>query len=205
MIAGGIDGDELASRWLAFDQLVRHRWRVPRLLPTGIIDPAQVGSLICAIHDEFRPRMEYGLVTTALPALRPRLFRSPDVGCEHLASSCAVPLVMRPGRIGNAAYWDGGLMLPLPLWAAVEMGATRIVAVNLLPIRPPLIEAAARALRWYCSWNGTPPAGIELLQIAPSGRLGSIRDSMYWSRANTELWLERGRADAKAARSNISL
>jgi predicted acylesterase/phospholipase RssA len=108
------------------------------------------------------------------------------------------------GRVGNAAYWDGGLMLPLPLWAAIEMGATRIVAVNLLPARPPLIEAFARGLRWYCRWNGAA-AGAELIEIAPSGRLGKMRHSVYWSRDNAERWIARGRADAQRAKSNISL
>ncbi|HET8549690.1 MAG TPA: patatin-like phospholipase family protein [Bryobacteraceae bacterium] len=205
MIAGGITGDELAARWLGFERVVRHRWRVPRLLPNGIIDPAHVGGWIRAIHAEFSPRTEYGLVTTSLPSLRPRLFRYPEVRYEHLACSCAVPLVLRQSRIETGVYCDGGIMIPLPLWAAVEMGATRIVAVNLLPIRPPLIAAFARALAWYCRWNQSLPSAIRLTEIAPRGRLGSIRDSMYWSRANIERWIERGRTDARLAGENISM
>jgi predicted acylesterase/phospholipase RssA len=197
MIAGGITGDELASRWLSFDQIVRHRWRVPRLVPNGIIDPARVGLWIRAVHDEFRPLVEYGLVTTAVPNLRPSLFRYPEVGYEHLTASCAVPLVLPHGDIGGAVYCDGGIMLPLPLWAAVEMGATRVVAVNLLPIRPPLIEAFARALQWYCRWRCEIPESVSVIEIAPAERLGDIRESMYWSRANTERLIERGRADAR--------
>jgi predicted acylesterase/phospholipase RssA len=204
MIAGGIGGTDLAARWLAFDTQVRHRWRVPRLLPGGILDPARVGFWIRSIYEEFRPKREFGLVTTAVPALRPRLFRYPDVRCEHLTCSCAVPLVFRHPRIDGVSYCDGGLMLPLPVWAAVEMGATRIVAVNLLPMRPPVIAAAARALRWYCGWR--PDAGaaaVRLLEIAPAARLGDIRESMYWSRDNAERWIARGRADARAALPNI--
>jgi predicted acylesterase/phospholipase RssA len=205
MIAGGITGDELASRWITFDRIVRHRWRVPRLLPSGIIDPTQVCGWIQAIHDEFRPRVEYGLVTTAVPSLRPSLFRYPDVRYEHLASSCAVPLVLPHGRIDGAVYWDGGIMLPLPLWAAVEMGATRIVAVNLLPIRPPLIAAFARALEWYCRWKCETLGTISLTRIAPAQRLGDMRQSMYWSRSNAERWMEQGRADTRRALPNISM
>ena len=205
MIAGGIDGAELAARWLAFDSQVHHRWRVPRLLPSGILDPTRVGAWIRAIHDEFRPQVEYGLVTTALPALRPRLFRYPDVRCEHLTCSCAVPLVFRRPAIEGAAYCDGGLMLPLPLWAAFEMGATRIVAVNLLRVRPRLIAAAARALSWYCRWTPQAVPAATVLEIAPAERLGSIRESMYWSRDHIERWISRGRADARAAVENISV
>jgi NTE family protein len=205
MIAGGITGDELVRRWLAFDRVVRHRWRVPRLLPGGIIDPAHVGDWIREIHDEFRPRVEYGLVTTELPSLRPSLFRTPEVSGEHLLCSCAVPLVVPRARIADRPYWDGGIMMPLPLWAAVEMGATRIVAVDVLPVRPLLVAAFARALRWYCRWDREVPELTSLVRIAPAARLGPMRDTLYWTRANIERWIELGRAHARAARPNISV
>lgn len=204
MIAGGITGHALMARWLHFDKDVRHRWRVPRLLPTGILDPSHVSSWICAIHEQFEPKCEFGCVTTTMPDMRPRLFKTPNVRCEHLTSSCAIPIVFRHPRIDGVTYCDGGVMVPLPLWAAVEMGATQIVAVNLLPKRPRLLTAAAQALRWYTRWKPDGSADpVELVEISPTKRLGSIRESMYWTRDNAKRWIDLGRADAVAALRNI--
>ena len=48
---------------------------------------------------------------------------------EHLAASCAVPLVLPQKRIEGRWFSDGGLLNPLPVWAAVDLGATEIVAL----------------------------------------------------------------------------
>ena len=199
MIAGGVDPGDLAARWLALDDAAHHRLRFPRGLADGLVDCNAVESWIRTIHSEFRPRVEYGLVATEMPKFVPRLFRWPDLEWRHLACSCAVPLFLRQYRIEGRWYSDGGLMLPLPLWAAVEMGARRIVSVNLLAERPPLIQAFADAARWYCRWKPELPRGVEVLEINPAGRLGSARDSLYWSRANAERWLAEGRKAARAA------
>ena len=85
------------------------------------------------------PFFQYGVVVTDL-RLKPRLFTTPGIVFEHLKASCG--FAAAEGRI----YVDGGVMNPLPLWAATEMGATDILAINVLPQLP---GSLLRACIWF--------------------------------------------------------
>lgn len=71
-----------------------------------------------------------GIVATDLSDGSPILFRSGDTGTAVRASS-AVPAVFQPVRIGQREYVDGGLVSPVPVRFAREMGAQLIVAVDI--------------------------------------------------------------------------
>ena len=45
-------------------------------------------------------------------------------------SSAALPPYLPPWRVGGRRYLDGGVLTKLPLLAAIERGATRVVALN---------------------------------------------------------------------------
>jgi hypothetical protein len=95
-------------------------------------------------------------------------------------------------------YLDGGLLNPLPVWAAVELGATHIVALNALPEVPTaLLRPFVNAFRAVFGHRPPLPAGIELVTLSPSRRLGSMRDAMRWKQDNIERWILQGEADAK--------
>lgn len=71
-----------------------------------------------------------GIVATDLSDGSPILFRSGDTGTAVRASS-AVPAVFQPVKIGQREYVDGGLVSPVPVRFAREMGAQLIVAVDI--------------------------------------------------------------------------
>jgi len=71
-----------------------------------------------------------GIVATNLSDGTAILFRSGDTGTAVRASS-AVPAVFQPVRIGRFEYVDGGLVSPVPVRFAREMGAQLIVAVDI--------------------------------------------------------------------------
>ena len=71
-----------------------------------------------------------GIVATDLSDGSSILFRSGDTGTAVRASS-AVPAVFQPVRIGQREYVDGGLVSPVPVRFAREMGAQFIVAVDI--------------------------------------------------------------------------
>lgn len=71
-----------------------------------------------------------GIVATDLSDGSPILFRSGDTGTAVRASS-AVPAVFQPVRIGTREYVDGGLVSPVPVRFAREMGAQLVVAVDI--------------------------------------------------------------------------
>jgi len=94
---------------------------------------------------------------------------------------------------------DGGLLDVLPIWAAAEMGATRVIAVNALPVMPfhPL-RAVVRVVRLV----GRKPAavtGLDVVLIRPRAPLGSIRDALTWTPENMRRWIQQGEDDAAAA------
>ncbi|MDR7335953.1 patatin-like phospholipase family protein [Roseateles asaccharophilus] len=71
-----------------------------------------------------------GIVATDLSDGSAILFRSGDTGTAVRASS-AVPAVFQPVKIGMREYVDGGLVSPVPVRFAREMGAQLIVAVDI--------------------------------------------------------------------------
>lgn len=71
-----------------------------------------------------------GIVATDLDNGNAILFQVGDVGLAVRASS-AVPAVFQPVRIGAREYVDGGLVSPVPVRFARQMGAEVIVAVDI--------------------------------------------------------------------------
>ena len=75
-------------------------------------------------------RIPLGIVATDLDTGAPILFRRGDPGVAVRASS-AVPAVFQPVRIGTREYVDGGLVSPVPVRFAREMGAEIVIAVDI--------------------------------------------------------------------------
>ena len=75
-------------------------------------------------------RLPLGIVATDLDSGQPILFQRGDVGLAVRASS-AVPAVFQPVRIGSREYVDGGLVSPVPVRFARQMGAELVIAVDI--------------------------------------------------------------------------
>jgi NTE family protein len=58
------------------------------------------------------------------------VFRTGDTGMAVRASA-AVPGAFQPARFNNHSYVDGGLVSPVPVQAAREMGADFVIAVDI--------------------------------------------------------------------------
>ena len=74
--------------------------------------------------------MPLGVVATDLQTGEGILFQRGDVGTAVRASS-AVPAVFEPVRIGGKEYVDGGLVSPVPVRYARQMGADIVLAVDI--------------------------------------------------------------------------
>ncbi|MBX3621254.1 MAG: patatin-like phospholipase family protein [Rhizobacter sp.] len=74
-----------------------------------------------------------GIVATDLDNGQPILFQRGDAGTAVRASS-AVPAVFTPVRIGAREYVDGGLVSPVPVRFARQMGAELVIAVDISAI-----------------------------------------------------------------------
>ena len=154
---------------------------------------------------DHQPRIDYAVVLTDMLRLKPKVYRGGEVTWRHLAASCAVPLVLPPVLIDKRRYLDGGLLNPLPVYAAVDLGATEILALHALPQIPSLLlQPFALAFRAIFGVNPPLPPGVTMQVLEPSRRLGSLRDALQWKRANSEHWLDQGAQDAKQLAKTIS-
>src|SRR5438309_10241922 len=75
-------------------------------------------------------KVPLGIVATDLDSGQPILFQRGDTGLAVRASS-AVPAVFQPVRIGTREYVDGGLVSPVPVRFARQMGAELVIAVDI--------------------------------------------------------------------------
>ena len=75
-------------------------------------------------------RIPLGIVATDLRTGEAVTFRRGNTGSAVRASS-AVPAVFQPVRIGEHEYVDGGLVAPVPVKQAREMGANFVIAVDI--------------------------------------------------------------------------
>lgn len=70
------------------------------------------------------------IVATDLKTCRPVIFKSGSLSKAILASM-SVPLIFTPQSLKNKMYIDGGLSEPVPVDIARDLGAKKIIAVNL--------------------------------------------------------------------------
>jgi NTE family protein len=75
-------------------------------------------------------KIPLGIVATDLRSGEAITFRRGNTGSAVRASS-AVPAVFQPVRIGDREYVDGGLVAPVPVHQARQMGANFVVAVDI--------------------------------------------------------------------------
>jgi NTE family protein len=74
--------------------------------------------------------MPLGIVATDLKSGQGVLFQRGDTG-QAVRASSSVPSVFNPVKIGEREYVDGGLVAPVPVRYAKQMGAELIIAVDI--------------------------------------------------------------------------
>ncbi len=130
LYAAGRSGAELAQLALAMDEGAITDWSFPG---RGLIRGDALARFVRE-HTGARPieqmRLPLGIVATDLDTGEPILFQRGDTGLAVRASS-AVPAVFQPVRIGNREYVDGGLVSPVPVRFARQMGAELVIAVDI--------------------------------------------------------------------------
>lgn len=75
-------------------------------------------------------KIPFAAVATDLQSGLPILFQRGNTGMAVRASS-AVPGVFQPVKIGDRSYVDGGLVSPVPVRFARQLGADFVIAVNI--------------------------------------------------------------------------
>ncbi len=130
LYASGKNGRELAAVALSMDEGAITDWSFPgRGLIRGEALARWVREHTGAKRIEQMP-LPLGIVATDLDNGQGILFRVGDPGVAVRASS-AVPAVFQPVRIGQREYVDGGLVAPVPVSYARQMGAQQVIAVDI--------------------------------------------------------------------------
>jgi NTE family protein len=135
--AYGHDGASMEK----FAREIEGRWGFlhlldPVLLPRcGLLRGEKMGgrvkSAIGDAHFSALPR-PLRIVATNLRTLERVVFTEGEVALAVQASS-AVPGVCAPVRVGDELFFDGGVVDPLPVDVAREMGVDCVIAVNVIP------------------------------------------------------------------------
>jgi NTE family protein len=149
-IAGSSMGAYVAAVWAAghdgvamekFARDVEGKWAWLRLL-----DPLLVPRTGFLRGDKTRHRLMRSIgdarfsdlprplrvVATNLRTLEQKTFCDGEVALAVQAST-AIPGICTPVRIGEELYFDGGVVDPLPVDAALATGADIVIAVNVIP------------------------------------------------------------------------
>ncbi|MCI1191501.1 patatin-like phospholipase family protein [Calidifontimicrobium sp. SYSU G02091] len=130
LYASGLNGQQLAALALAMDEGAITDWSFPG---RGVI---RGEALARWVREQTKGRLieqmpiPLGIVAADLDSGQPVLFRRGDPGTAVRASS-AVPAVFQPVKIGEREYVDGGLVAPVPVRFAREMGAELVIAVDI--------------------------------------------------------------------------
>lgn len=132
LYASGRSGPQLQAVAMNMEEAAFADWTLP-IFSRGVLRGealaryvnAQVGNRL--IENMALP---LGIVATDLNSGQGVLFRRGDTGTAVRASS-AVPAVFLPVKIGSQEFVDGGLVSPVPVRYARQMGAELVIAVDI--------------------------------------------------------------------------
>jgi len=147
LYAAGNSGFALQKLALEMDEGAISDWSVPLFSrSSGVLKGEALQNYVNkAVHNLPLEKMKipFGAVATDLRTGAPMVFRKGNTGLAVRASS-AVPSVFQPVQVGGHIYVDGGLVSPVPVRIAREMGADFIIAVNISS--QPLAQPASSSL-----------------------------------------------------------
>ncbi|PZP34583.1 MAG: esterase [Roseateles depolymerans] len=143
-----------------------------------------------------------GIVATDLSDGTPILFRAGDTGTAVRASS-AVPAVFQPVKIGAHEYVDGGLVAPVPVRFARDMGAQLVIAVDISS--PPEKNPPGDAFRMLMQTFSIMSRSINNLELRDADvvirpRLDGVGSADFTARRRA---IQAGREAAQAALAQV--
>jgi NTE family protein len=134
LYAAGNNGFALQRVAMDMDEATISDWALPLFgKVSGVLKGEALQNYVNkAVHNVPMEKLKltFGAVATDLNSGQPILFRRGNTG-QAVRASSAVPSVFQPVKIGNHSYVDGGLVAPVPVRFAREMGADFIIAVNI--------------------------------------------------------------------------
>ncbi|WP_157264680.1 patatin-like phospholipase family protein [Azohydromonas aeria] len=197
LYASGLNGKQLGELAVAMDESAITDWAYPgRGLLRGEALARYVREHTGAKSIE-QMKLPLGIVATDLDSGAPILFQRGDTATAVRASS-AVPAVFQPVRIGNREYVDGGLVSPVPVRFARQMGAELIVAVDITS--PPEGQPTGDAMRMLLQTFSIMGRSINSFELKDADlvlrpRLDGVSSADFTARKRA---IQAGRESAQA-------
>jgi NTE family protein len=132
LYASGMSGAELQRVAESMEEAALTDWTLP-LLSRGVFRGEALARYVNAqLKNRLMEQLvlPLGIVATDLHSGEAVLFQRGDVGMAVRASS-AVPAVFLPVMVSGREFVDGGLVAPVPVRFARQMGAELVVAVDI--------------------------------------------------------------------------
>jgi len=134
MYAAGNTGFQLQKMALDMDEASISDWALPLFgKSTGVLKGEALQAYVNkSVNNQPMEKLKipFGAVASDLKTGQPILFQRGNTGMAVRASS-AVPGVFQPVTISGHTYVDGGLVAPVPVRFARDMGADFVIAVNI--------------------------------------------------------------------------
>lgn len=162
LYASGHNGQQLGVLADSMDEATITDWSFPF---RGLLRGAALAKYV---RDQTggRPMEQFpvplGVVATDLNTGQGVLFQRGDVGTAVRASS-AVPAIFQPVKLGDREFVDGGLVAPVPVHYARQMGAELVVAVDISA--PPEGNATADVFRMLLQTFAIMGRSINSLEL----------------------------------------
>jgi NTE family protein len=135
LFASGINVNSLEKIVREVDKIMVAKILMPKLFAAGFIDNKRVIVFIKELTGSVRIenlKLPFAAVATDFITGEEVIFdKGPLV--DAIMASIAIPTVFQPVLLNNRYLIDGGLSNPLPISVAKEMGAQKIIAVNVSP------------------------------------------------------------------------
>ncbi|MGN2243568.1 patatin-like phospholipase family protein [Frateuria sp. GZRR33] len=130
LYASGMDAFAMQQAAFSLDEAAI---RDVRLFSGGLVQGKKLQDYVNGLVRQ-RPlerlRLPFAAVATELETGQRMVFRHGDTGAA-VRASCSVPGVFEPVAIGGRHYVDGGVVSPVPVDAARELGADFVIAVDI--------------------------------------------------------------------------
>jgi NTE family protein len=202
MYASGKSGVELGKLALGMDESALTDWSFPG---RGVIRGEALARYVreqTGGQPIEKMALPLGIVATDLDSGQPILFQRGDPGVAVRASS-AVPAIFQPVRIGDREYVDGGLVSPVPVRFARQMGAELVLAVDISS--PPDGQATGDPMRLLLQTFAIMGKSINTLELRDADvvlrpRLNGVGSADFMARQRAIL---AGREAALAALAEL--
>ena len=198
LYASGKNGTEMARLAEGMDEGAITDWSFPL---KGLIKGEALARYIRA-QTGGRPieqmSLPLGIVATNLADGSGVMFRTGDLGLAVRASS-AVPAVFQPVEIGSRTFVDGGLVAPVPVRFARQMGAEVVIAIDISsPPDPKTRTDPFNMLMQTVAIMGRSINSLELREadVVLRPELGAVASSDFSARKQA---IAAGRAAAQLA------